>query len=402
MIKLYYKTLILILVSILICNSNVYSDDILEEPLDNNAISCISMEQDEKDYSKVNINARFAIVMESKTSRILYEKNSTIKTPMASTTKIMTCILAIEHGNLEDEVIVSEKAASTWGSSIKLSKNEKINLLDLLYGLMLKSGNDAAVAIAEHIGGDYDSFIKMMNNKAKEIGALNTNFESPHGLDSNNHYSTAYDMAIITRYALQNELFRTIVSTKSINAGGRSYTNTNEMLFSYQGADGVKTGYTGKAGRCLVTSATRDGMQIISVVLNCDTRTLRAKSSSQILNYSFSSYSLITLNNNDIIDSIVVDKGKQDKVNIKPALKKVYPLTKVEQESLNKKVYYEQSLKAPVFSGSKIGKIEYFLGNEYLLEVPIITEKTILKKTIYDYLFEISNLVYSLTGHKPK
>ena len=162
--------------------------DILEEPLDNNAISCISMEQDEKDYSKVNINARFAIVMESKTSRILYEKNSTIKTPMASTTKIMTCILAIEHGNLEDEVIVSEKAASTWGSSIKLSKNEKINLLDLLYGLMLKSGNDAAVAIAEHIGGDYDSFIKMMNNKAKEIGALNTNFESPHGLDSSYNF----------------------------------------------------------------------------------------------------------------------------------------------------------------------------------------------------------------------
>ena len=225
------------------------------------------------------INAQSAIVMDFDTGRVIFEKNAYQRRPMASTTKVMTAIIALENGNLDDIVTISRNATSIHGSLMHLHTGEKLPLRDLMYGLLLCSGNDASIAIAEHVGGSVEGFLEMMNNKAKEIGANNTHFTSPHGLDDVGHHSTAYDMALITKYALNIPVFNEIVKTKSIQVGNRYLNNSNEMLTSYEGADGVKTGYTGRAGRCLITSATRDGRRFISVVLFCDSRSQRALSS---------------------------------------------------------------------------------------------------------------------------
>ena len=258
----------------------IYADDINEEVPASSIFEDLSIET--YNNEDLNINARSAIVMDFESGRVLFEKNAYQKRPMASTTKVMTAIVALENGNLDDHVTVSRNAASIHGSLMHLGAGETLTLRELMYGLLLCSGNDAAIAIAEHIGGSVDGFLEMMNNKAKEIGAINTNFTSPHGLDGVGHYSTAYDMALITRYALKIPVFNEIVKTTSIQIGNRYLHNTNEMLTSYQGADGVKTGYTGKAGRCLITSATRDGRRFISVVLFCDSRAQRALSSKNI------------------------------------------------------------------------------------------------------------------------
>ena len=319
-----------------------------------------------------SIDAHSAIVMDMESGRVLFEKNAYIKRPMASTTKIMTAIVAIENGKLDDIVEVSERAASIWGSKIHLKKGQKISLKELLYGLMLRSGNDAAIAIAEHIGGSEEKFLEMMNNKAREIGALNTNFKTPHGLDAEGHYSTAYDLSIITRYALKNPLFSSIVSTRTAYVNGRSVNNTNEMLSIYKGADGVKTGFTGQAGRCLVASATRAGVRYISVVLNCSTRAKRAMSSKMILDYAFNNYSRHNLAEKDeIVAEVNVVKGLKGRVSIKTCDSLVLPLTQSELSELQKNIYLPDKLRAPVSKGQIVGKIEYvstgkILGSVFL------------------------------------
>lgn len=214
------------------------------------------------------------IVMEKSTARVLCESNSRQKLPMASTTKIMTAIVALEEGNTADNVTVSAAADGVEGSSMYLRQGEIMSLEDLLYGLMLSSGNDAAVAIAEHVGGNVENFVGMMNQKAKEIGADDTHFDNPNGLPSEKHYSTAYDMALIAAYGLENETFAKIVATKEITISGygkqfeRSLVNHNKLLKLYPECIGVKTGYTKEAGRCLVSAAKRDNMTLICVTLN--------------------------------------------------------------------------------------------------------------------------------------
>ena len=224
-------------------------------------------------YAKAGVSAQSAIVIEQSTGRVLYSKNSDAHLPMASTTKIMTAICAIENGNLEDEVPISAQAAVTEGSSMYLQEGEKMKLKELLYGLMLSSGNDAAVAIAEYFGGN-DKFVELMNKKTKEVGALDTNFANPNGLPDDSHYSTAHDMARITAYGLKNPEFAQIVSSKTYKVQGegkaypRQLTNHNKLLNMCKGCIGVKTGFTKAAGRCLVSACERDGMTLICVTLN--------------------------------------------------------------------------------------------------------------------------------------
>ena len=203
-------------------------------------------------YAIPSISAKNAIAIEASTGRIIYEKDANTKVPMASTTKIMTAIIALEENLLTDTVVVSNNAAWTGGSSVDLKKGDEIQLSELMYGLMLNSGNDAAIAIAEHTSGTFEEFAKLMNEKAKEIGAFNTNFVTPHGLDSPEHYSTAYDMAIIAKYALNNPAIRKLVSTshytmKFKNGKTKQLSNTNPLLSFYQGANGVKTAWPGNA-----------------------------------------------------------------------------------------------------------------------------------------------------------
>lgn len=230
----------------------------------------------EKTNIQFKVNARSAIALDKESGAILYEQNAFELIPMASTTKILTSIIAIEQGNLEKKVIISKKAAGIRGSTVGYKENEEITLRELIFGLMFKSGNDAAIAIAEELGGSVEGFSEIMNHYARAIGILDSHFESPHGLDSSEHYSSAYDLAMLTSKGMDYELFREVVGAKQISKEKynftRDYNNINKILWLIPGANGVKTGSTGKAGKCLVSSVNNNNKNIIIVVLNCPDR----------------------------------------------------------------------------------------------------------------------------------
>ena len=218
-----------------------------------------------------SVSANNAVLIEQSTGRVLYEKSAHEKQSIASITKIMTAIIAIESGKLNEKATVSRNAVYTEGSSIYLEQGEKIKLEDLVYGLMLRSGNDSAVAIAEHVAGSVEGFAFLMNEKAKWLGMTNTNFENPHGLDSDKHYSSAYDMAVLMQYAMENEKFREITGATSFKSENRTYSwqNKNKLLTRlYEYCTGGKTGFTKATGRTLLSTASKDGIDLISVTLN--------------------------------------------------------------------------------------------------------------------------------------
>ena len=224
--------------------------------------------------TSVLTSAKAACVIDVDSGEILYCENENAPLAMASTTKILTAIIVIENMDLSQTIKVDDSAAGVEGSSIYLKKGEEIKVIDLLYGLMLRSGNDSAVALAIACAGSVPAFANLMNDKAKQIGATNSSFTNPHGLDDKNHYTTAKDLALISAYAMKNDIFREIVSTKmhvveKTNLSEQRYfQNKNKMLSSFEGACGVKTGYTKKTGRCLVSAAKRDGKTLVCVVLS--------------------------------------------------------------------------------------------------------------------------------------
>ncbi len=247
------------------------------------------------EISGFNTVAQSAMVMERSSRRVLYESNADKHLPMASTTKIVTALTVLNNSNLDDIVEIPRNACGIEGSSIYLREGEHLTVRELLYGLMLRSGNDAAVALALHVGGDIEHFANMMNDTARELGCSDSNFVNPHGLHDDNHYTSARDLATITCRALENSDFRQIVSTKTIRISNEGYeydrvlVNKNKLLSGFDCADGVKTGYTKKAGRCFVGSATRNGMQVVVVVLNCGPM---FEDSSRMLNAAFENYKL--------------------------------------------------------------------------------------------------------------
>ncbi|MFO6496031.1 MULTISPECIES: D-alanyl-D-alanine carboxypeptidase family protein [Bacillus] len=222
--------------------------------------------------ASIHVSAKSAIVIDGQSGRVLFAKDEHEKRRIASITKIMTAILAIESGKLEDTVTVSDRAAGTEGSSIYLTSGQKVKLKDLVYGLMLRSGNDAAVAIAEHVGGSLEGFVYMMNQKAADLGMENTVFRNPHGLDDHDgHYSTAYDMALLTKYAMTNQTYRKIAGTKHYKAETMQgiWRNKNKLLTGlYRYSTGGKTGYTKLAKRTLVSTSSKDGTDLIAVTIN--------------------------------------------------------------------------------------------------------------------------------------
>lgn len=228
-----------------------------------------------------------ALLADETTGQVLLEKHARDRRAVASTTKIMTALLVLERCSLDEVVVVSQEAALTGGNRVGLAPGEQVTVLDLLYGLLLNSGNDAATALAEHVAGSVAGFVTLMNVRAQELGLADTHFVNPHGLDAPEHYSTAYDLWLLSREALKNGTFRQIVGTPDHSIGGRHYVNLNQMLTTYPGADGVKTGTTDLAGECLVVSATRQGHRLIAVVLNSANRYEDAKS---LLDYGFEAY----------------------------------------------------------------------------------------------------------------
>lgn len=240
-------------------------------------------------------SATSSVAMELSTGTVLDESNPDKRLPMASTTKIMTAIIIIEENDLEEVITVPDEAVGVEGSSIYLKKNEQISVKDLLYGLMLRSGNDSAAALAIHNSGSVEKFVEKMNTKARKIGAENTQFANPSGLPDDNHFTTAKDLCLIARYAMKNPVFKEVVATKNYKGQFRNFVNKNKMLYNYDGANGIKTGYTVKAGRCLVSSAERDGMGVICVVLNCPDMYAE---SGRILDKCFKNFKLIKIRQN--------------------------------------------------------------------------------------------------------
>lgn len=236
---------------------------------------CVNVYAKEKEV-KFKVDARCAIALDKETKEVLFQQNAYEIVPMASTTKILTALIAIEQGDLDKKVTISKKAASIRGSKVGYKAGEEIALKELVFGLMFKSGNDAAIAIAESLGGSIEGFADIMNHYARGIGLLDSHFESPHGLDSQNHYSSAYDLAMLTCKGMDYDLFREIVGSKSISKDKynftRDYNNINKILWLIPEANGVKTGYTGGAGKCLVSSMRNNNKDIIIVVLNCPDR----------------------------------------------------------------------------------------------------------------------------------
>lgn len=332
--------------------------------------------------------AKSSIVMDVNTGRILYSNNPNQKLPMASTTKIMTVFLAIENADLNDIVKVSKKASFQTGSSVYLKEGDKMRLEDLLYCVMLRSGNDAAVATAEHISGSVEDFAKLMNEKAKQMGAKNSNFTNPHGLPDDNHYTTAYDLALITRQALKNDTFAKIVRSKNhtitkVISEDRFLQNKNKMLWQYPGSDGVKTGYTGKAGKCLVSSASKDGWQILTVVLNTGDIW---DSSTKLLDYGFNNYDKIKIvDKNSIAYELDVLKGKEKTVKAVPTEELYAPLFKNKEGYEVVEYLYEppEVVKAPIKKNEKAGVLKIYADNFLLGSVDLMYNKDIESSDVF-------------------
>ncbi len=331
-------------------------------------------------------------VIDRDSGRVLYSYNENARLPMASTTKIATCITVIENSDLDKEVTVPDCAVGVEGSSVYLKKGEKLTIRELLYGLMLRSGNDCAVTLAVNVGGSVENFAKMMNETAKKAGAENTNFTNPHGLHDENHYTTALDLAKISAYAMKNKDFYEIVSTKqkSISNDSEEYDrvliNKNKILSRVEGADGVKTGFTKKAGRCLVSSATRNGMNVICVVLNCPSMFERSE---ELLNRAFNEFELVEIvSKQSIIDAKVVS-GKSNSVALGTLSNFVYPLKENEKERLQIRVSEVENMTAPVKIGTKNGKIEVFLDKQLLFSDNLFTIYNVEGKSLWDKLKDL-------------
>lgn len=324
-------------------------------------------------------SGKSAVLIDGSSYRVLWGKNIDEMLPMASTTKIMTALVAIENGRLDDIVVIPKAAQGVEGSSIYLEEGELLTLEELLYGLMLRSGNDAATAIAYEIGmGSIERFVALMNGTARHIGAYNTNYENPHGLHSDNHYTTAYDLARIAAYALKNDIFREIVSTKyreipwKGSQWNRVLKNSNKLLWNFEGANGVKTGFTRHAGRCLVSAAQRNDMQLVCVVLNCGPM---FEESSSILEYGFEMYkSHDIVNSSDAIVSIPVDNGVVESITLHPIESYKVALTDYEYNNLNVSVEVPDIIEAPVNKGEICGNIIISINGEIIKEIPLVSQ----------------------------
>lgn len=400
------KLFILFLIWIFLLSGIVYADDIDFEV--DSSIETISPQD-----TLPSINSRAAIVYDRNSGMILYGKNENEKRKMASTTKIMTAILVIENSNLKDIVTVSSKSAETGGSRLGLHKDDKISVADLLYGLMLCSGNDAAVALAEHISGSVENFAILMNQKACKIGLKSSHFVTPHGLDNEEHYTTAYELAILTNYALKNDIFRKYVGTKSqtitINTYSKTLNNTNELLGYLDGVYGVKTGFTNGANRCLVTAVKRNNMDLICIVLGADTKKDRTRDSIELIEYAFKTFfpynikekienefqNWVLCNSN----SFSVLKGSSN--DISPYLEnlnyKYLPLSSNQIQNLSIYIYCNYNLIAPLEKDSSIGTLAVNIDDKNIITLNIKNGNSISKMTYKDFFKNlIKNYPYCL------
>ena len=368
---------------------------------------------------EADVDSRIALIYDRASGKILYEKNGNKQTPMASTTKIMTAIVVLENANLKDVVTIDSKAAGIGGSRLGLKKNDKITVNDLLYGLMLRSGNDAAVALANYVGGSVEGFAQMMNEKAKEMGLTNSHFIVPHGLDNDGHYTTAYELAKMADYALKIDKFKQIVGTQNttiyINGYAKAINNTNKLLGSVSGVYGVKTGFTNGAGRCLVTACKRDDLDIVTVIIGADTTKQRTADTIKLINYAYNNFEVINIK--EIVEEkfeqwkainqsrIYVNKGIKNNVEL---LLEDMPFENMAIKKNNKdKIDVEVNsifyLEAPVAKNQVIANMKITINGETLETLEVYSKEEIRKKEMQDYFIEfleVINLVFGDGGKK--
>lgn len=327
---------------------------------------------------KISISARSAALYQPETDTFLYLKNSNNTMPMASTTKIMTALIATERAQLSDVVIIDKNAVGIEGSSAYLKEGEKLTMEELLYALLLQSANDAAVAIAYHIGGDLQRFVSLMNDKAESLGLKNTHFTNPHGLDNEEHYTTAEDLAKIAAEALKNETFRTIASTykKTFSSAERSrtYVNHNKLLRMYDGCIGIKTGFTKRSGRCLVSAAERDGLSFISVTLDAPSDWSDHK---KMLDLGYDTMEKVVLSQeNEYCYKIPVINGENDSLRVinSDELSIITEKTKNTPESRVKLVRYAI---APINEGDILGEVIFTTEGKEVGRINLVAAETI-------------------------
>ena len=346
--------------------------------------------------AQMSISAQSACLMEAESGKLLYSKNADKRMHMASTTKVMTAIVAIESGLSLDTVLTTPaEAVGVEGSSVYLAENEKITFEALLYSLLLASANDAAVAIAMHVSGSVDAFVDLMNDKAQELGLSNTNFTNPHGLYDENHYTTARDLASLMAYAMKNDVFAAITaSQKRVFAregeGVRVLINHNKLLKTYDGVIGGKTGFTKKSGRCLVSVAERGGLRLIAVTLNAPDDW---RDHTSLYDFAFLSYEVRTIPKT--ILTLPVISGKTDTVTVSS---EEISLTVSKEATIITKIYAPRYLFASVSKGEKIGWVVYYLNGQIIATSPLVATESIEQiKPEFNLLDWLYNILKGLT-----
>ena len=314
----------------------------------------------------VEVSASAAVLMDMDSGRVLYERNAGARMLIASTTKILTALVAIRDGNLSDTVKVSREAAYTEGSSMYLKEGEELTLETLLYGLLLCSGNDAAVAVAEHVGGSVESFVKRMNETAAELGMEHSSFANPNGLDDEKHYSTAYDMALLARAAMENETLVRIASTRTVSIAGRTMTNHNKLLSYMDGCFGLKTGYTRAAGRTLVSCAERNGQRLIVVTLQDGNDWADHQS---LFEYGFAAFPAKRM------AQLGHELAEKEGVSLIAADSFAWPLA--QGETLETRLELDRELTAPLRAGTRVGEAVFSLNGREVGRVSLLVGRDI-------------------------
>ncbi len=396
-----YKFFITLLLYIFIFPSNSFADDFIEET--SSPLSTTISVSNSKDTP--SLNARYAVIYDRASKTVLYGKNENEKCKMASTTKILTAIVVLENvSDLSAKATISPKSAHTGGSRLGLSTGDIITIHDLLYGLLMVSGNDAAVALAEFTSGSVEDFSKLMNEKASSLGLTSSHFVTPHGLDQDEHYTTAYELAKIADYALCNETFSKIVNTSSytvlIDGNSKNLHNTNELLGSLDGVYGIKTGFTNGANRCLVTSCKRGNLDIISVVLGCDTKKDRTLDSIKLINYAFNNFTLVNVDEiirkdfNDWLNqnsrNINIEKGIYQDLNFSLDESQIQfkniAVNNDFVDSVNTNIEFSNSFDAPLLENSVVGNLTINVNGLDYFSVDVLNKTLIKKKNIFNYL----------------
>ena len=366
---------------------------------------------------KLEIDAKASLIVEVNTGKIIYEDNAKVKNYPASVTKILTAILVLENCKLDDIVTVSESAISNIPSAYVVAPlfvGEEIKVEDLLYALMLKSANDAAYVLAEHVGGSIDKFADMMNKKAEELGCKNSHFVNPNGIHNDNHYTTAYDMYLISKYAMENEKFVKIVSTYKytlpvtnkyskkdrIMENTNSYINPNSKYYD-KNVKGVKTGTTIQAGNCLITDVEKDGFNVITVILGAKTKDSKFSETSKMIKYMFKNYTFTEIHKKgDVIRNIDVKKATKETKNLNLVISDdIISMNNINinVNDIEPEIVLNGDIVAPIYKGQELGTIKYTVdGLEY--NAKLLAENDVVKKTYYVEILIGSGIIFLIFG----